>query len=103
MPENPLKLFETLDPELLEAIEHARKLSLTDGALHRKYKYLIAMCLDASHGASGGVKSLAQRAMQEGATKEQVIEALRVAYYICGAGVVYTAAPGFKEIFESKQ
>ena len=102
MPERPIDVFNTLDPKLAQLMKNNNELALSEGALSKKYKYLIAMCLDASHGASGGVKSLAQRAMQEGATKEQVIEALRVAYYICGAGSIYTAAPGFKEIFETK-
>ena len=38
MPENPLKPIEDLDPELLKAVENARELSLTDGALPKKYK-----------------------------------------------------------------
>jgi alkylhydroperoxidase/carboxymuconolactone decarboxylase family protein YurZ len=98
MAENPLKLFETLDPELLEAIENARNLSLTDGALHRKYKYLIAMVLDATHGAEEGVRNLAQAAMQAGATKEEISEALRTAYFIDGVGCIYTAARGLSDI-----
>ena len=98
MPENPLKLFETLDPELLEAIEHTRKLSLTDGALDRKYKYIIAMVLDAAHGAEEGVRSLARAAMQAGATKEEISEALRTAYFIDGVGCIYTAARGLSGV-----
>jgi alkylhydroperoxidase/carboxymuconolactone decarboxylase family protein YurZ len=98
MAENPLKLFQTLDPELLEVIEGTRKLSLTDGALHRKYKYLIAMVLDATHGAEEGVRSLAQAAIQAGATKEEIAEALRTAYFIDGVGCIYTAARGLSGI-----
>ena len=98
MPENPLKLFETLDPELLEVIEDVRKLSLKDGALHRKYKYLIAMVLDATHGAEEGVRNLARAAIQAGATKEEIAEALRTAYFIDGVGCIYTAARGLSGI-----
>jgi len=99
MSENPLKVFEKLDPELLEMVENTRKLSLTDGALPRKFKFLIAMALDASHGTVQGVKALAQAAMQAGATKEEITEALRVAQYISGVGSVYTAAHALKELF----
>ena len=42
MSENPLKVFETLDPVLLKAVEDNRELALSDGALPKKYKYLIA-------------------------------------------------------------
>ena len=99
MPENPLKPIEDLDPELLKAVENARELSLTDGALPKKYKYLIAMILDATHGADEGVRNLAQAAIQAGATKEEVAEALRVAYFIDGVGCVYVAARGLSGVF----
>ena len=99
MPENPLKPIEDLDPELLKAVENARELSLTDGVMPRKYKYFIAMVLDATHGADEGVRSLAQAAIQAGATKEEIAEALRVAYFIDGVGCVYVAARGLSGVF----
>jgi hypothetical protein len=49
--ESPLKILEKLDPELLRVIEGTRELALADGALPRKFKLLIAIVLDASHGA----------------------------------------------------
>jgi len=99
MSEHPLKIFEMLDPELLKLVENTRELALADGALPRKFKLLIAMALDASHGAVQGVKALAQAAMDAGATKEEITEALRVAQFVCGVGSAYTAAQALKEIF----
>jgi alkylhydroperoxidase/carboxymuconolactone decarboxylase family protein YurZ len=99
MAENLLKIFEKLDPELLELVENTKGLALNDGALPRRIKLLIAMALDASEGAVEGVKSLAEQALKAGATKEEIMEALRVADYICGAGCVYTAARAFKDMF----
>ena len=99
MAENPLKIFEKLDPELLKLIDNTKSLALNDGALPRKIKLLNAMALDASQGTVEGEKSLTQQALNAGATKEEIMEALRVAQYICGAGCVYTAAHAFKEIF----
>ena len=99
MPEKPLQIFEKLDPQLLKLVESTNEFALADGALPRKFKLLIAMALDASHGTTQGVKSLAQAAMQAGATKEEITEALRVAQYVSGVGSVYTAAPAFKELF----
>jgi alkylhydroperoxidase/carboxymuconolactone decarboxylase family protein YurZ len=55
MPEKPLKIFEKLDPELLKLVEQTSELARRDGALPKKFKLLIAMALDASHGAVGGV------------------------------------------------
>jgi AhpD family alkylhydroperoxidase len=76
-------------------VEANRTLALSDeGALPRKYKYLIAMVLDAVHGADGGVRSLATAALHAGATREEIADALRVAYFIDGVGCVYVAARG---------
>jgi len=100
MPEHPLKIYEDLDPKLLSLINDTQKLALEDGALPRKTKLLIAMVLDAVHGASEGVQSLAGQALKAGATKEEMAEALRVAQYVCGVGCVYTAARALKEVLK---
>ncbi|HDS45944.1 MAG TPA: carboxymuconolactone decarboxylase family protein [Methanomicrobia archaeon] len=92
MAENPLKIFEKRDPELLALVAETREFALADGALPTKFKLLIALALDASNGATEGVKALAQAAMQAGATNEEITEVLRVTQYVCGVGSVYTAA-----------
>lgn len=99
MQEHPLKTLEKLDPELLRLVEETRQLAFSDGALPGKLKLLIALALDAAHGAVDGVKSLAQAAMQAGATKEEIAEALRVAQYFSGVGSVYTASRALRELF----
>ena len=99
MTENPLKIFEKLDPELLKLVDNTRALALSDGALSRKIKLLMAMGLDASQGTVEGVRSLAEQALKAGATKEEIMEAIRVADYICGVGCVYTAARAFRDLF----
>ena len=99
MSEHPLKVFEKLDPELLNVVQKSNVFTFTDGALPKKFKLLIAMALDASIGSVDGVKSLAGQAMEAGATKEEITEALRVAQYICGVSTVYVAARAFKELF----
>jgi alkylhydroperoxidase/carboxymuconolactone decarboxylase family protein YurZ len=98
MAEHPLKIIEKLDLELFKNVETAQTLALAEGALPRKVKLLMAMALDASHGTVEGVKSLTQQAMKAGATKEEVMETLRVAQYISGVGCVYTAAHAFKDL-----
>jgi len=103
MPADPLKAFEELDPELLELVRKNAEVAMADGALPRKVKFLIAMALDAAHGAVGGVRALAQAAMRAGATKQEIAEALRVAQYVSGAGSVYTAAHALEGLFEAGQ
>ena len=99
MAEHPLKIFEKIDPELLKLVQNTNAFALADGALPRKIKFLIAMALDASDGAVEGVKALTEQAMKAGATKEEIVETLRVTQYISGVGSVYTAARAFKELF----
>lgn len=98
MAEHPLKIYEDLDPKLLDLVNDTHDLALADGALPRKVKLLIAMVLDAVHGASEGVQSLAREALKAGATSEEIAEALRVAQYICGVGCLYVAARALKEV-----
>jgi len=99
MAEHPLQIFAKLDPDLLELVRNTNDLALSDGALPKRFKLLIAMALDASHGTVQGVKSLARAAVQAGATQGEITEALRVAQYISGVGCVYTAAEAFRELF----
>jgi len=99
MPEHPLAIFEKLDPALLAQVKSGADLALCDGALPRKFKLLIAMALDASLGAAPGVQALARQALAAGATKEEILESVRVAYHICGSSSVYPAAAALRELF----
>jgi len=95
---NPLEPIAKSDQELIEQIENGRSLAFEPGALGKKEKLLIAMALDASHGAATGVRSLATQAIQAGASIQEIMEALRVTAFISGAGSMYTAAEGLREV-----
>jgi AhpD family alkylhydroperoxidase len=82
----------------MDHLNSADDLIYADGALSRKVKLLMAMALDAAQGAAEGVKALAQAALREGATKEEIAEAVRVAYQLSGVGSVYTAAAALKDL-----
>ena len=99
MQENPLKTMEKLDPTLTKLVEESRHLAFGEGALPRRFKLIIAMTLLAANGAHDGVKSLARVAMQAGATKEEIVEALRVVQYVGGVNGVFTAYLALQELF----
>jgi alkylhydroperoxidase/carboxymuconolactone decarboxylase family protein YurZ len=99
MAENPLAILEKIDPQLLKLVRDTNAFALADGALPRKVKFLIAMALDAAHGTVEGTKALAEQAMKAGATKEEIVETIRVAQYISGVGSVYVAARAFRDLF----
>jgi len=98
MPENPLKAILKVDPQLVEHMRGEEEWAFADDALSRKMKLLIAVAYDAAHGAVAGVRSLAQDATTAGATKEEIGEALRVAYVLSGIGSVYVGSQGIAEL-----
>jgi alkylhydroperoxidase/carboxymuconolactone decarboxylase family protein YurZ len=98
MPENPLSTALDIDPKVVQHMQSTDEWVFSDGALSRKVKLLLAMAFDAAHGAVGGVRGLAQRAMKEGATKEEIAEALRVAYVMSGVGAIYIGSQGLKDL-----
>ena len=93
---NPLDVFAQLDPELLKRLGEAHALDLSDGALPKRTKLLMVMAIDACLGSFHGVRALAEQAMQAGATRQEVAEAIRVAYYVGGASALYTAGRGLE-------
>jgi alkylhydroperoxidase/carboxymuconolactone decarboxylase family protein YurZ len=99
MAENPLEVFEKLDSNLLKLVDDTRTVAFADGALPKKFKILVAMALDASQGTVEGVRALARLALNAGATKDEIMETVRVAQYICGVGCVYISARALKDLF----
>ncbi len=88
-----------IDPVFMDHMKCTDDLVYGDGVLPRKFKLLIAMAFDATHGAVGGVKSLAQSAMKAGATKEEIAEVMRVACHLGGVGSLYAASVALRELF----
>jgi alkylhydroperoxidase/carboxymuconolactone decarboxylase family protein YurZ len=98
LPENPLQVISDEDPELFNLLENTRELAFVEGGIPLKYKFLIAMSLDVANGAVDGIKVLATQAMQAGATKEEVMQAVRITHYIFGVSSVYSASRALKDI-----
>ena len=100
MSEHPLVTLQKLDPELLAHLRATDPLIYDDGALPRRFKLLVAMAFDAAAGAEGGVRALANAALQAGATREEIAETLRVAYHLTGVGTLYTASRALKGVVQ---
>ncbi len=99
MSENPLRIFERLDPELLKLIGQNRDFANAGNALPPKFKCLLVMAIDAVQGAPLGVRANAAAALRAGATKEEIVETIRVVHEVCGAGSAYTIAHALENIF----
>jgi AhpD family alkylhydroperoxidase len=92
-----LKALEAYDPEFAQAMEKVVSLSLADGALDSRTRTLIALALDAAHGASDGVASLASQARSMGISDQEIAEALRLAYFTSGNSVLISSFAAFRD------
>jgi alkylhydroperoxidase/carboxymuconolactone decarboxylase family protein YurZ len=91
-----LSFLEKNDPEFAGAIEKIVSTAMTPAALDQKTKLLIALALDAAHGASRGVASLADQLRSLGTSDAEIAEALRLAYFAFGNSILITSAAAFK-------
>ena len=91
---NPMNILQNKDARHGEMIEQYRQLALGPGALDTKTKLLIALALDALAKAEDGVAALSKMAKSEGATEDEMLEAIRVAGYIGAATTVFPAMCG---------
>ncbi len=98
MQHDPLAPIQNTDHTLFDHITASRELAFGEGVLPLKQKLLIALALDASHGAVNGVKALAMQALTAGATREEIMETLRIVNFVSGVGSVYTAAYGLQDV-----
>ena len=94
MMKNYPKFYEDIknsDPELYELITSKYDLVMRPGAIDLKTKLLIFLAVDAFAGSSG-VKPIAEIAKKLGAGKDEILEAMRIAYSVAGNRVLHTAS-----------
>jgi alkylhydroperoxidase/carboxymuconolactone decarboxylase family protein YurZ len=98
MSEHPLQVIKDSDSLLFGSINATKELAFKDGEISKKHKLLIALAIDIAKDSENGIRSLTIQALESGATKQEIIETLRIAHYICGVGSIYTAAAALKGI-----
>ncbi|MFC2071605.1 carboxymuconolactone decarboxylase family protein [Chloroflexota bacterium] len=90
--------FQKNDPEFYEVVSAVnQKTRAGSGALDAKTRILISLALDTAAGASQGVKNLAQRARELGASEDEIREVMRVVYVNKGHQALATAQSAFEE------
>jgi alkylhydroperoxidase/carboxymuconolactone decarboxylase family protein YurZ len=92
--------YRQFDPKVVESFQNLQELALSKGALSQKFKLLIAVAIDVKHGAQQGATALGRRAIDLGATKEEIIETLRVFYYVGGNRTLFTSALVLQNLFK---
>ena len=100
MSKNPIDAYREFDPETIKSYEGLQGLTFSEGELPQKVKVLIAMAIDTENGATQGAIVLGQRALNLGATKQEIIEALRIAYLIGGTKALFTNTTVLQTLFK---
>ena len=102
MSTNLLDTYRESDPKVIESYDRLQELALSEGALPQKFKVLIAFAIDVEHGALQGATALGRRALKLGATKDEIIETVRISYYIGGNRALFTSAQVLQNLFKTK-
>lgn len=91
------------DPQLLSAFQSLFvSCNRGDNVIPAKYRELMIMILGCSRGVETTIRVHGGKALQEGATIQEVGEALRLAMMICGVSAVIPAASLFDELDEAQ-
>jgi len=90
------------DPQLLEAFKNVFvSCNRGDNLIPQKYRELMIMLLGCARGVETTIQVHGNKALKEGATIQEVAEALRIALMICGVSAVLPAASLFEELEEN--
>ncbi|KXA96304.1 hypothetical protein AKJ38_03500 [candidate division MSBL1 archaeon SCGC-AAA259I14] len=73
-----LQILKEKDPDYARSILDNYEKRFSDEALSAKTKTLIALALDAANGDVEGVKALAKRAKEQGATEDELLEVVEI-------------------------
>ncbi len=95
-----LRAIQKLDPALVDAIRVMDKTMVSDGALDRKTKRLIALACVAVRMCDDCVYAQAKVAKNYGATKEEILEAINVAVLTGGVPSWSAAKGGIQRLFD---
>lgn len=96
------ELFVERNPEMALKFRDFVKHALTPGALPSAMKELIAVTLLASTGYMRGVESHAKRALDAGATPEELREALAMLLPFAGVGRFLEAYPVVERVLDGR-
>lgn len=90
-------IVEKNDPDFVKYLEADLGFIMRDGAIPAKYKILMTMVIDALLAHDAGVASIAKRARANGASEDEIKEAVRVAYLYGGTPALVSALNAFKK------
>ena len=84
-------------PELLKNVTELREKVLVEGALSLKTKTLMMMLCDALLAHPDGVANIAKQARDLGASEEEIVETLAIAFMMGGMPGLVTGTNAFRD------
>ena len=84
-------------PELAKLLQEDSQFMSADSALPAWIKYLMAMQMDAIFNKPAGVSFYAKKALDLGASKAQVVEAIQMVRMFAGRPAMVTAAEALRD------
>jgi alkylhydroperoxidase/carboxymuconolactone decarboxylase family protein YurZ len=99
--EKPIGFQQLVDkyaPDLASVVAGTRSFVMEEGALSTKVKTLMMMICDALLNHEAGVTNLANRARGLGASEEEIVEAVGVAYLMGGLPAMVAGSNAFHDI-----
>lgn len=91
-----VEALEKSDTELLARMSSLQEFVSEDGALPAKIKTLMSMLADAILAHPEGVKAIAERAREQGATEQEIAETVRMAFFCAGMPGLVTGTYAFR-------
>ncbi len=95
-----MKLITQLDPKSKEFYEFCESIIQEDGALPAKFKLLLVMAIGAQKHCKECVVSALKGAINHGATREELIETIRVIFVTGGSQAVSACREAIEELIE---
>ncbi len=95
-----MKLIKELDPKAVEFYEFCDKVVQEDGALPAKFKLMLVMAMGAQRHCKECVSSAMRGAINRGASKEELVEAIRVIFVAGGAQAVAACKEAIEELLK---
>jgi AhpD family alkylhydroperoxidase len=95
-----MKLVKELDPKSVEFYEFCDKVVQEDGALPAKFKLMLVMAMGAQKHCRECVSSAMKGAINRGASREELVEAIRVIFVAGGAQAVAACREAIEELLK---
>lgn len=93
-----VQLLSEQNKEMAELLKADAEFISSDTALPAWVKCLMAMQLDSIFNHPKGSRGYGRRAVESGATKEQVVEAIKLLRMFAGRPAMATAAEGLRDL-----